>query len=839
LACLFLSQKAALAQSTATLEVETVTVTGARLAAFDGVVSQQDAPKTREVIDQAYISSQPTGANALSDLNLVPGITFTNDDPYGMSGSSGHLSIRGLAGANIGEMVDGVPLNDAGNYAIYAGELIDPEAIANVNVITGSSDVDAPSSSSLGGTVNINSLKPTDDMNGYVNTSYGSFNYWRIAGIMNTGEFGPWGTKAWIEASDQENSKYTGVGHDKKWQVNAKIYQPLHHYDDFIAIAGFYDRQVADFYFGDDFASFATTGVNAHPVDTTPGCYTYDGLLQAAQAGLLNPSCSWNNDYSKTYVLPSSTSTNSTFQGLEENPTWTGNLRGESSFTLLPNLHLTVDPSFQWVLANGAGSTNITGTDKRLSGIGLTTSLSNLGSCSTAGVISGIDLDGAVNAAGANICTDSVRLYSPSNTQTHRYTLNASLLWDITDTDVLQVSYALDKAKVRQTGEYELVQNNGYPANIFGGLAGYGTPVLTASGNVFQKRNRLSIPELNQFAVEYIGKFLDDTLRVDIGVRDPWLSRNLSQYCYTSPPTTVQCTNQASVATGLGATVLPFQIHTKYNKALPNVGVTYKLDDSSSIFADYTSAINAPVNDDLYAIAALGSGTTPGAPGGIGVKPETSTTTEAGYRYQTPMINATVDAYYLTDRNHIVQSYNQTTGDTTDINDGSVFYYGLEALLGVNPIENMTVVQSFAWEHSFYNANLPYSATVMIPAKGKAAADTPDLVIGERVTYKWNNVDLGLQAKYVDKRFVTILDDLAVPAYTTVDADIRFHLDDVTTAGTYLQFNVLNILNEQYIGSIPTGKFTDNSSLAYYSQPFATQGAPRTFQMSLHVPMPF
>jgi iron complex outermembrane receptor protein len=301
----------------------------------------------------------------------------------------------------------------------------------------------------------------------------------------------------------------------------------------------------------------------------------------------------------------------------------------------------------------------------------------------------------------------------------------------------------------------------------------------------------------------------------------------------------VQCTNQASVATGLGATVLPFQIHTKYNKALPNVGVTYKLDDSSSIFADYTSAINAPVNDDLYAIAALGSGTTPGAPGGIGVKPETSTTTEAGYRYQTPMINATVDAYYLTDRNHIVQSYNQTTGDTTDINDGSVFYYGLEALLGVNPIENMTVVQSFAWEHSFYNANLPYSATVMIPAKGKAAADTPDLVIGERVTYKWNNVDLGLQAKYVDKRFVTILDDLAVPAYTTVDADIRFHLDDVTTAGTYLQFNVLNILNEQYIGSIPTGKFTDNSSLAYYSQPFATQGAPRTFQMSLHVPMPF
>ena len=49
-----------------------------------------------------------------------------------------------IKGANIAEMVDGVPLNDAGNYAIYAGELVDPEVISNVNVITGSTDVDSP-----------------------------------------------------------------------------------------------------------------------------------------------------------------------------------------------------------------------------------------------------------------------------------------------------------------------------------------------------------------------------------------------------------------------------------------------------------------------------------------------------------------------------------------------------------------------------------------------------------------------------------------------------------------------------------------------------------------------
>ena len=40
--------------------------------------------------------------------------------------------------------MDGVPLNDTGNYAIYAGELVDPEIVSQVNVNVGSTDVDSP-----------------------------------------------------------------------------------------------------------------------------------------------------------------------------------------------------------------------------------------------------------------------------------------------------------------------------------------------------------------------------------------------------------------------------------------------------------------------------------------------------------------------------------------------------------------------------------------------------------------------------------------------------------------------------------------------------------------------
>ncbi len=810
-----LAATGALAQSTGSTTVQEIVVSVNRAKDVGGVVTQQEAPKTREIISQAYISTQAAGANALSDLNLVPGVNFTNDDPYGMSGGGGHFSIRGIKGANIGEMVDGVPLNDAGNYAIYAGELVDPEVIANVNVITGSTDVDAPSSSSLGGLVNINTLTPTNKFGGFVSGSAGSFNYWRFAGLVNTGEIGPWGTKAWIEGSDQQNDKYTGVGKDKKWQINGKIYQDLHHEGDFIAVAGFYDRQLADFYDGVNFASSgATTGSTYHPPTATGN---FHGLL----------STPWNTDYSPIYTPPSATASNSSFQGVEENPTWTGNLRGESRFTLLPNLKLTVDPSYQWVLANGEGTQTIKGTDPRLVGVGLTTNKSNIPACyNAAGVITGLNLDGGG-------CTDTVRFLSPSNTQTQRYTLNASLIWDIVPGQLLQFAYAYDHAYVRQTGEYGALGPNGYPLNEFGGLQGYGQPILAADGSVLEKRNRLTIATLNQVSLEYIGKFIDDHLRLDLGVRDPMLNRNLTQYCYTQPATNVYCTNFASVASTAGYNVPPFHLTANYSKALPNLGATWNFDSHHSVFFDYTEALNAPVNDDLYAIANVATGTTTTTPGAIPVQPETSSTIELGYRYQASKLKATVDVYRLEDNNHIVSAFNQITNDSVDTNVGAIEFYGFEGLVGWTPIDHLNLIGSVAYEHSEVKNNIPYSATYVIPTAGKQFYDTPPWTAAVRATYDWKIVTVGAQVKYVDARYVTAVNDLQVPSYETVDLDARIKLDFIRP-GTFLQLNVINLFDTRYIGSINYANTNNNTSPAYtYS--YAYQGAPRTVQGTLRL----
>jgi len=812
----------ALAQSTGSQTVGELVVTAHSSKPLAGLLATQEAPKTRDVISQAYISTQIAGGNSMSQLNLLPGINFTQDDPFGLAGSAGHFSIRGLKGANIGEMEDGMPLNDAGNYAVYAGERLDPEVVASVNVITGSSEVDAPSASSLGGTINYNSLMPTAKAGGLMDTSGGSFGEYRVAGLVQTGEFGPFATRAWAEASYTQDNKFTtGFGRDYKWQVNGKVYQDLNHDGDFFSIAAFYDQQLLSNYLGVDFAS---TGSAKYPV-TTSG-YNYHGLLTTP----------WNSDYNQYFVQPaySSANTNASFQGLQLNPTNTANIRGAFRYTILPDLKLTVDPSYQYVVATGGTlSGNIAGNSPLLIGNGLqTVNKSNYPACYNAsGQITGINLDGGATCGDTSLITD------PSLTQTSRYTVNTDLIWTPSPQHLVQLSYSYDHANVRQTADYAQIQANGWPTSVFSGLQGFGgAQILGVDGNVLERRNRLTLADLNQVSLEYIGKFFDDHLRVDLGVRDPFIARTLNQYCYTNPPTSVFCTSFPSLASSQTTKypVLPFTLHKNYNKPLPNIGATWNFDKQNSVFIDYTEALNAPINDDLYAIGLIGTGgSSSTTPGSDSVQPETSRTIEGGYRYQASTLRVTVDGYYIEDNNHIVSAFSQLSQDSVDTNVGSIHFYGFEAQAAWIPKEHLTLFGSFSYEKSTVENNIPYSATVSIPTAGKQFYDTPPVMISGRAQYEWGPLVFGGQIKYVDARYVTAVNDLQVPSYKVVDIDIRWKLDGFRP-GTYAQLNVNNLFNEKYIGSINYAT-TNNPNLPGYSEPYAFQGAPTTVQGTLRV----
>ncbi|MEP7315472.1 MAG: TonB-dependent receptor plug domain-containing protein, partial [Sphingomicrobium sp.] len=218
---------AAFAQSTGSqdFEEEAIIITGTRTQDVGGIQAP-DAPKAKAVLTQEYIGRQNPGQSILDTINAVPGVNFTNNDAYGSSG--GQLTIRGFSSDRVSLTFDGIPLNDSGNYAIYSNQQLDPELIEQVNVNLGSTDVDSPTAAAVGGTVNYRTRNPYKELGGRVVFSLGEYDFRRIFASFDTGEVGPWGTRAFFTASTAKNDNpFNNYGKVDKQQYNAKIYQPL------------------------------------------------------------------------------------------------------------------------------------------------------------------------------------------------------------------------------------------------------------------------------------------------------------------------------------------------------------------------------------------------------------------------------------------------------------------------------------------------------------------------------------------------------------------------------------------------------------------------------------
>ena len=128
-----------------------------------------------------------------------------------------------------------MPLNDSGNYALFTNQMLDSELIDRVDVNLGTTDVDSPTASATGGTVAYRTKRPTEEFGGEAVVSGGEFDYKRAFVRLDSGEFGPWGTKAFIAGSYQNYDKFKGPGELEKKQFNAVIRQDFEN-ENFISL---------------------------------------------------------------------------------------------------------------------------------------------------------------------------------------------------------------------------------------------------------------------------------------------------------------------------------------------------------------------------------------------------------------------------------------------------------------------------------------------------------------------------------------------------------------------------------------------------------------------------
>ncbi len=799
----------AFAQSTGTIDAEEIVVTSSK--AQDGVqgVIIPDTPKARTVLTQEVIQAQSAGQSILNVINVVPSVNFTNNDAYGSSG--GNIRIRSFDGNRISLTWDGVPLNDTGNYAIFSNQALDQEIISQVNVNQGTTDVDSPTASAAGGTVNYRTMEPSDDYGAVLKASYGDFGYHRVIGILQSGKFTSFGTKLLGSISVARNNKFKGPGEIAKQQYNLRVYQPLGG-KDFISIAGHFNRnrnnfyrnltipQVAADYANDGKLQYDNNQFCARPT-FGPGAQTEANTSQPSTAVPTNLVTLTGLDTSCT-----------NYYGVRVNPSDTGNVRINAKFSVTDKLTLTVDPSFQYVLANGGGFSTMSERDARARG-------------AAPGQYLGVDYSGDGDTL------DTVAFYTPNTTNTYRYGLLASLRYDFAEGQTFRIAYAYDRGRHRQTGQWGYLDAAGNPQNVFGGLNGF--PVRAADGADLRQRDRLSIALLNQLSAQYLGKFFDEKLGVELGLRSPWFKRTLNQYCYTQASNgNALCTTQpiagfpgtggtTAGAGGVAPIVIvapnavfsgtvpanafyaPFTAQYKYHKLLPNVGLTYKFGDAVSVYGNYAMGFSSPRTDNLYRQPF------------VAVAPETSNNVDVGIRYTSSKVQASFGAFYNRFKNRIVTSFDQQAGISVDRNIGTVQIKGLEASLDIKPFEwfsfrgfgsyidgklkdNIQLGVTTAGQNGATVSGLP----ILALTAGKELVETPKWQYGYRAQVKLEPISVGVNFKHVSSRFATDLNDLKVPSYNTVDLDARLSFKKYGLDKVFLQLNVNNLFNEKYLGSI-------------------------------------
>ena len=900
----------AFAQSTGTQDFEkkeeAIVITGTRAQQVGGVVAP-DSSKAKAVLTQEYIARQNPGQTVLDTINAVPGVSFQNNDAYGSSG--GTLNIRGFDSSRISLTFDGIPLNDSGNYAIFSNQQIDPELIDQVNVNLGTTDVDSPTASAVGGTVNLRTRTPGKQFGGRVVGSLGQFDFRRIFAMIDTGEIGPWGTRSYFAVSTAKNDNpFNNYGKVDKQQYNAKIYQPLGNNGDFISLAGNYNQNRNNFFGSLPLRTDKTQlPSNLIPRNVGPGTTQRYPTSRSEREYDINYPCQTDTPQAGVADSPTPSTNDLASCGTEfdrrYNPSNTGNIKAQSRFTLTDALTLTVDPSFQYVKANGGGTTTPSSPAREygfdINPAGGRANCSTTANSATVNCVAGY-FGGAPYAGGRDLngdgdILDTLIVLAPSQTRTFRFGVIAGLRWAINNDHTIRLTYTLDHANHRQTGQVGLLDRTGEPFDVFP----VNDPLHATNGSPLQKRDRQSYAILNQVSGEYRGEFFDDRLTVTAGLRAPFFTRRLDNRCFTSSAGGfVECSGGNAALDAVIAANNPYTFNSttgavtgfappskrtlKYNDILPNIGFVYDITPRISAFANYAKGLSVPSTDNLYNAFYFPAGTSQAKP-----KPETTNSFDGGFRYRSSKVQAQISGWFTKFNNRTASAYDPELNATVFRNLGTVDKYGIDGSIAYSPIKQFTLYTFGSWNKSKIADNIQIGKFGTganqvtdcdnIPSgalqsdiirscaftSGKRESGSPKYTYGFSALGRAGPFDLGITAKRTGPRAIfdngaavystgvnltnvndanatndpTIVYGREAPAYWLVNLDARLNMNFVGLKETYFQLNVYNLFDKFYVGGFSGGlaQALNSSSTQYSNPPFVQIGAPRTVSGSLSI----
>lgn len=243
----------------------------------------------------------------------------------------------------------------------------------------------------------------------------------------------------------------------------------------------------------------------------------------------------------------------------------------------------------------------------------------------------------------------------------------------------------------------------------------------------------------------------------------------------------------------------------------PHVGLNYKFGNGLEAFAGFTQvtrAYQASTTSGPFSSTQAGFDAIKDT-----IKPESSDTWEAGLRYNSGIINASLAGYYVDfrDRLLVIPTSLGIVGATNALqNVGSVRALGIEAAVDIKLPGGFGAFASYSYNDTTYRDDVVIATggtTTVRATAGKTVVDTPKHLLRGELSYDSTSAFGRIGVNYMSKRYFTYLNDQSVPGRALVDATIGYRLDIGQRQPVELQLNAVNLFDKRYIATIGSNGF--------------------------------
>ncbi len=322
-----------------------------------------------------------------------------------------------------------------------------------------------------------------------------------------------------------------------------------------------------------------------------------------------------------------------------------------------------------------------------------------------------------------------------------------------------------------------------------------------------------------QFYVQDTMKLFDDRLSIDAGFKATDAKSDaiaLAGIAKTPPPATSQFANGSLEAK---------------NGFLPEFGARWKIAPGNEVYASYSG--NMAMFQGGFKLGPQAVLQSIWDVQGKTLKPETSKSMDAGYRFISRQLQVSVAAYHVKFNNRLLQynpcptSQQQNPGcNNTFHNAGSVTSDGLELSALWKPLQWLSWYNSASFNKTTYDTDLNFcTATCIIePTAGKQQVDTPKQLVSSVLTIKHDGFWGSLQGKYTGRRYYTYTNDQSFAGYTTLDLGLGFNFDaSGPMKGAKLALNITNLTDKRYVANFDNSVFapTDPTGTVLVAHPSA------------------